>query len=96
MALNWTVSTDDQNQIISIAHRANQLSIRLGMRGHAVYHAQDAAMDVAAVHANSMKLQLAQLRVASDGDFAHDVFGIRRWLNRDTGDLGCFNPRFRA
>ena len=54
-------------------------------------------MDVTATHNQGAPLQLRQLLAADDGDFAHDVFGIRRWLDRDTGKLaGCFTPRYRA
>lgn len=97
MINNWAVSEEDQNLITSIGWRAETLSTRLGQRGDARYKRQDAMMDVTATHNNGAPLQLRQLLAASDGDFAHDVFGIRRWLDRDTGKLPvCFNPRFRA
>ena len=82
--------------ITSIGYRAERLSKRLGQRGRDVYCRRDAMMDVTAVHANTMKLQLAQLLAADDGDFAHDVFGIRRFINRDNGELGLFSTRYRA
>ena len=96
MILNWAVSQNDQHAITSIGHRAEQLSRRLGQHGRALYRRQDAMMDLTATHNNGCKLDLANLLAAQDGDFAHDVFGIREWLNRDTGQLGCFTPRFRA
>lgn len=96
MILNWTVSPEDQNVITSIAHRAHQLSRRLGLRGPDEYQIRDAMMDVTATHNNGCPLALRQLLTADDGDFAHDVFGIRKHLNRDTGALSCFTPRFRA
>lgn len=50
-------------------------------------------MDILATH-NAMPLDLSRLLAADDGEFAHDVFGIRRHLNRDTGQLeDCFVPR---
>lgn len=40
------------------------------------------------------ELDLQKLLDAPDGDFGHDVFGIRRHINRQTGELGdCFLPR---
>lgn len=54
-------------------------------------------MDITAVHANGNQLDLTALLAADDSNFAHDVFGIRRHLNRDTGELeDFFTPRFSA
>jgi len=51
-------------------------------------------MDLAAVH-HRTPLNLEALAVASDFELAHDVGGIRRHLNRRTGELeDCFVPRF--
>lgn len=42
-------------------------------------------------------LNLRDLASAPDSDFAHDVFGIRRHLNRQTKKLeGYFMPRYTA
>ena len=52
-------------------------------------------MDVMAVHANGNRLRLADLLAADDFNFAHDIFGIRNCLDRDTGQMmNCFSPRF--
>jgi len=57
----------------------------------------DADMDVTACHANGNKLDLAGLLAADDFNFSHDVFGIYRHIDRDTGKLGnCFRPRYSA
>lgn len=51
-------------------------------------------MDLLAAH-NNCPLDLTQLLDADDSNFAHDVFGIRRHINRETGELeNCFSPRF--
>lgn len=51
-------------------------------------------MDLLAAH-NSNPLRLQDMVSGPDFDFVHDVFGIRRHLNRETGELGdCFSPRF--
>lgn len=56
-------------------------------------------MDLAAVHANGCPLDLEKLLAADDFNFAHDVFGIYRHLDRDgkspTGGklLDLFLPR---
>lgn len=58
---------------------------------------QDVVMDIAATHASGNRLRLADLLAADDFNFAHDVFGIERHLNRNTGALeGFFRPRFSA
>lgn len=60
------------------------------------YHAQiDLRMDVVACHANGNPLRLNDLLVADDFNFLHDISGICRHLNRETGALGDgFSPRF--
>lgn len=51
-------------------------------------------MDVLAAHANGCPLDFAALAEASDFDLAHDVGGIIRHIDRNTGKLtGCFLPR---
>lgn len=56
---------------------------------------QDWEMDVLAVHCNGFPLRLEALLVADDFNFSHDVFGIYRFLDRSTGQLGGhFVPRF--
>ncbi|QRE00613.1 hypothetical protein [Pseudomonas phage Itty13] len=52
-------------------------------------------MDLIACNANGCPLKFQALLDADDGNFAHDVFGIRRYMDRTTGQLtDCFLPRF--
>lgn len=53
-------------------------------------------MDLTACHANGNPLRLTDLAETKDDfSFIHDVGGIRRHLNRDTGQLeDGFSPRF--
>lgn len=55
-------------------------------------------MDLEACHCNACPLDLAALLMAlRDIDFIHDVAGISRHLNRDTGQLeDYFRPRYAA
>jgi len=54
----------------------------------------DTAMDLSACHANGCPLDFEKLLAAPDFDFIHDVLGIRRHLDRATGNLmDCFVPR---
>ena len=58
------------------------------------YEAMTANMDITACHANGNPLGLQRLLLADDFTFAHDVFGIRGHINRETGQLeDCFVPR---
>jgi len=52
-------------------------------------------MDITATHVNGCPLRLADLAVAGQNNFGHDLLGISRYLNRETGQLGGhFHPRF--
>ena len=52
------------------------------------------SMDLAAAHL-FIPIALDELVAAPEGDFAHDVFGIRRHINRVTLELeDCFWPRY--
>lgn len=54
-------------------------------------------MDLNAVHANGTPLDLSGMLTAEPLDFSHDVFGIRKHIDRETGKLGeFFTPRFTA
>lgn len=56
----------------------------------------DWIMDIEAANA-AVGLRLDDLLHADHFNFAHDVLGIARNLNRDTGKLeNCFLPRFAA
>ena len=77
--------------ISKIATRAVKLADSLGLQ----YNFTTADMDLTACHANGNPLDLQRLLAADDGNFGHDVFGIRRHINQTTGQLGdCFVPRF--
>lgn len=54
-------------------------------------------MDVLAVHTHGRPLLLVDFATADDFDFVHDIVGIRRHLDRETGQLDeHFVPRFSA
>lgn len=80
-----------EHEIINrIANRAVAMAADAG----AQYDKLSATMDITACHCNGCELDLAKLEAAPDSDFGHDVFGIRRHINRRTGKLGdCFLPR---
>lgn len=88
--MNFHVVTADFDLIESIADRAVKEADKIGAR----YPRIDILMDLTACHANGTPLDLARLLEFPDFDFAHDVWGIRHHINRNTGGLGdCFVPR---
>ena len=53
------------------------------------------ALDLTACHCNGNPLDLDELLNASTGQFIHDIVGICRHIDRETGKLGdCFSPRY--
>jgi hypothetical protein len=93
MRPNFNTSREQLELISKIADRAHDLEHGAGAR----HHGQETMtwlMDLSAVM-NSCPIDLAALLAADDANFAHDVFGIRRHIDRETGELGdCFLPRF--
>ena len=79
--------TPKENRIVrQIAERALQ-GDRTGQR-------LDLEMDLIATHANGCPLDFAKLMAFDDFNFAHDINGIGRHLDRQTGKLlHCFVPR---
>lgn len=89
--MNKQTTPEDQSLIDQIANRANTMAHRYGVP----YDAETAKADVTAVHA-ATGLDLAAMLAAPDNEFAGDMFGIRRSIDRDTGELLDFKPHFAA
>lgn len=91
--ISFKASKQEYHLIGKIAKRASKLASSFAVD----YSVATANMDISACHANGNPLDLEALLAADDGNFGHDVFGIRRHINRSTGELGdCFVPRFSA
>lgn len=91
--VSFDVSSEDRALIDAIIIRAVRLYARLEIPLDAL----SLMMDVTAVHANGCPLKLAALAEADEVNFAHDIGGISRHIDRETGHLGgCFLPRFAA
>lgn len=89
--IKWKVSRADNSILTEIAYRAVAMANERGVE----YLFRDALMDLTACHLNGCPLRLNDLLGADNFNFAHDVFGIRRNINRATGQLeGPFVPRF--
>lgn len=89
--ISFDVSDADEEIIHEIVKRA----MRLYEHGGIETDALSVRMDVIATHANGNPLRLAALLDADDFNFLHDIVGIYRHLDRNTGKLtGFFSPRF--
>nr|WP_312294666.1 hypothetical protein [Brevundimonas diminuta] len=92
--VSFDVPADEQALIDKIVQRGRALDKKNHVRGITTLHC---VMDICAVHANGTPLRLADLLSADDFNFAHDWYGIRRHLDRETGQLrACFSPRASA
>lgn len=92
--LNWLTTRHDYEIALAIAHRAVRLCAQYGVQMDAEFP-RYVYMDVLAVHLNDRPLRLGDLLNADDNSFSHDVFGIRRSIDRSTGKLmNGFTPRF--
>jgi hypothetical protein len=94
--LKFTTNSADRTVIQSIAERAAAIDVQHNGASRA-RNVQHHAMNVSACHANGNPLDLTRLLAADDFNFAHDVFGIDRHIDRETGELqNFFSPRFSA
>lgn len=89
--INWSVKKTEAKLIRKIAKRASKMAAELPVLDYPV---QDAEMDITAAHANGCPLRLKELAEADDANFGHDVFGIRKFMDRNTAQIeGHFWPR---
>lgn len=80
----------DHNLIFKIVLRAQHAAVEAGVH----IDRMTMLMDLEACHCNGNPLDLKKLLGFDDFNFAHDVFGIRRYMDRNTGKLTkCFLPR---
>jgi len=77
----------------NIAFRAFKLLTKQEVEQHGL-KLHELEMDICAAHLRS-PINLEGLLSATDSDLGHDVFGIRRFIDRDTGFLKHgFSPRW--
>ncbi len=87
--IDWSRLTKEDAEIIRMIAKRAVASASANL--------MDAEMDIAACHISGCPLHLADLLKADEVNFAHDVAGIRRYIDRQTGKLGdCFFPQFAA
>lgn len=89
--ISWNVTAEEHDIIVAIAKRV------LHENQDYPDSQQTLVMDLTAVHANGTPLKLRELLDAEAFDFTHDIYGIRRHINRGNGKLeNCFLPRYAA
>lgn len=85
--LEWNVTRKEDGHITTIIKR-------LYDAGHIV-DMVSTRMDIEAAHSNGCPLKLAKMATAPMGQLSHDVNGISRFIDRETGKLeGGFWPRY--
>ena len=83
---------EDYDLFAKIANRAVELYKKLG---HDLKY-MTVEMDLQVVH-HTRPLKLQEMLDSDNGNFGHDIAGINRHLNRDTGEMeDAFTPRFTA
>jgi hypothetical protein len=89
--IKWTDNASEMTLESAIADRAIVMVKTMGIK----LEKCKTVMDIDACHCNGTPLKLQELLDADDANFAHDVFGITRHIDRTTGKLtNCFLPRF--
>ena len=89
--ISFHVTEEERGLILDIIKRGNALLEPIGQK----YDTMDALMDISATIANGCPLKLKEWLAADDSNFAHDLMGIWRHIDRTTGTLrDCFLPRF--
>ena len=87
--ISWKISNSDFDLVVKIAERIESDIPNYPDKRQTII------MDLNACHSNGMPLQLAELLAADRFEFAHDILGIRRHIDRSTGKLqDCFVPRY--
>lgn len=85
--ISFEVSKEQSRTITKIVARAKKMNSRVD--------GLSLTMDLCACHANDTPMDFERLLAADDFNFAHDVFGIIRHMDRETGRLkDFFSPRF--
>lgn len=92
--ITFYVPDEEQDLIQKIVQRGREMDKKHHGRSPTKLHC---VMDICATHANGNPLRLAEMLAADNFNFAHDWYGIRRNLDRETGRLlNYFSPRFTA
>jgi len=87
--ISWDISAKDFDLILMIVIRVTKIV--------PVKERMNVLMDVQACHCNGCKLNLDELLKSDKRNFLHDIAGISKNINHETGKLdNHFWPRFAA
>lgn len=90
MTIKFTAAAIEGGHITQIAYRAAPIFANAGVEQSIL----ETIMDLDACHSNGCPLDFEKLLAADEATFGHDLLGIRRHINRKTGELeDCFVPR---
>ncbi len=90
MPVSFKTTKEETKVVDKIVARAKKLYTKLRVP----FDGLSISMDLCATHANGCPLDFEKLLGFPDQDFAHDIGGISRHLDRKTGHLrGHFLPR---
>lgn len=78
--INWMATKEELIKLHDIAKRAVDM-----FPGKLEF--MDIEMDITACHLNGQPLDLDRLLTFEDFDFAHDISGINRHIDRETGEI---------
>lgn len=96
----YSTTPQDFLYIFALARAAARISKEYNLESPFRYSVLEASMDLEAVHAScplKLKEMVEALETAHKSDVVHDLLGIRRHINRETGQLeDHFRPRFVA
>lgn len=85
--VSFKVSAEDDKLLVAVVNRAI-----LAYPDH--FDRLTLSMDLTACHANGCELDLDKLLGFDPFNFAHDIFGIVKRVDRRSGHLtDCFSPR---
>ena len=97
MSLELQLPQPDFDLVLAIGRRAMDAGYQGRDLDGRMRRPIDMIMDLSAVHLHGGGLKLAELLKAPEVDFAHDIAGIVRHLDRKSGKLlDCFSPRYHA
>jgi hypothetical protein len=86
------IMQEKRQEIQLIMAIANRAARTLNMP----HHSMTFSMDLELCHSKN-PLRLQEMLYSKDADLIHDVCGINKNLNHDTGKLeNCFSPRYSA
>ena len=83
--INWAIKKEDYEKINAIAEYVLQ---------YIPADKMTISMDLTACHANAYRLDLDAMLNGDIANILHDVTGINCHLNRQTGEVKNFRPRY--